>query len=208
MSLVRDIATPLDSDLLWMVVCLNLAWDHPRRLNYRVCGLSLEADPALRVYGPPRPPFTDRRMFEDWCGLGYTLPPGRYQVRLANDVRTCSIEAIGLILELAAEARPASPPRKAPSQSRLRAHLDGRPPYLTLDDKPAGPMDEVAVRYLARLIEADGEPVAFTRFIEENPAFRGSVVTRVMGNVSKEISRYIERPGRGWPMRLRVEDLQ
>jgi hypothetical protein len=60
-------------DLYWVLGCYNLAWDHPGRLSYQVEGLSVPDDPALKRYGPPYPPFTDRPTFEGWGKRGVEL---------------------------------------------------------------------------------------------------------------------------------------
>jgi hypothetical protein len=67
---------------------------------------------------------------------------------------------------------------------RLKAHLDENPPFLTLDDKPVGGMDEVAVVYVAELIKLNGGRLAFTEFIRQNPNYEGSISTRIFKKLS------------------------
>jgi hypothetical protein len=94
-------------------------------------------------------------------------------------------------------------------QTRLVAHLDADPPYLTLDGKTCPPCSEEATHYIAKLIALDGERKSFQAFVRDNaPRFNGAVVTRVLAKVPPIIARYIERDGPGSSARLKVEDLQ
>jgi hypothetical protein len=111
------------------------------------------------------------------------------------------------VLKYIAEDEQDRPLAKA-RQKRLVAHLDYDPPFLTLDGEPLPPCDEVAIHYIAKLIELDGGRKSFQEFVDENPAFVGSVVTRVLGKLPPCIARFIERKGPGSSPRLKVEDLQ
>jgi hypothetical protein len=199
-ELLTERISHANADLLWLVACYNLAWDHPGQLNYEVRGQCLEDDRARRVHGPPRPPFASRREFEAWCSGERSLLPGKYWFGLSRDVRACSAEAIRLIL--------GHGPSGSGRQTRLQAHLDVDPPFLTLDGEPVPPSHEVATHFIARLIEANGERVTFASFVRANPRFERAISTRVMEDLPAQIEKLIDHEGKGSPYRLRVEDLQ
>jgi hypothetical protein len=102
------------------------------------------------------------------------------------------------------EASQQKPPPTA-GQTRLRAVVDSKPPYIVLDGKPF-PAEEIAVHYLDALIKANGGQVPFARFMkqEKNQRFEGAVSTRVLDKLPTEILHFIER-SQGSPPRLKVE---
>ena len=205
---------PAVADLVWMLVCYNLAWDFPGRLNYRVEGLSLESDCEKFVPGPPRNPFPDRPSFERWCTGARRLEDGKYCFGLTRDVRDCSAEAARLILSMCEPVRPPGGRR----QTRLEAHIEGETPYLTLDGKSLPAFDRIATLFVARIIAAGGEGVSYAQFkkvkCEYNKSifldrrFHSSSVTRKIEKLPPEVCRYITGGGKGNPYRLLVDDLQ
>jgi hypothetical protein len=93
----------------------------------------------------------------------------------------------------------------APKQTRLRAHLDEKVPFITLDGKPFPPFDECATRYVARLIEADGEQVAVSGFIQARKGCcEGARSTQVLNAITDGLSPFIDR-SQGKAPRLKVE---
>lgn len=96
-------------------------------------------------------------------------------------------------------------------QTRLVAYLDGKTPYLVLDGEPLPTFDELVTHYVARLIKADGEAVSYAAFLRADDRFKGferSALSKGMNKIPIEIFKHIERPGKGKPARLKVEDLQ
>ncbi len=77
-------------------------------------------------------------------------------------------------------------------QTRLKAVVNAKSPYLILDGEPFMAV-EVAVHYLNELIQANGRQVSFRRWLKENPKFEGAVVTRVLDGLPKAIGLYIKR---------------
>jgi hypothetical protein len=92
-------------------------------------------------------------------------------------------------------------------QTRLRAVLDKKPPYLILDGTPLT-AQEVGVYYVAALIRANGEHVSFAGFLKKNPRFEGAISTRVLDQLPKQIQALIQRDGKGSPPRLKIELLE
>jgi hypothetical protein len=100
--------------------------------------------------------------------------------------------------------RGGSDPESRPIQTRLRAVLDPDHPHFILDGKFI-PAEKVLVAYVNELIEANGRPVSFARWIEDKPEFEGATVTRVMNELPKEIQPFVERGRKGRPSRLKME---
>ncbi len=61
-------------------------------------------------------------------------------------------------------------------QSRILAHLDSDPPFISLDGEPFPPFLEAATYYVARLIEANGEQVSFANWLKGHEEFLGTKV--------------------------------
>ena len=101
---------------------------------------------------------------------------------------------------------PLAPP-SPPKQTRLKAHLDSEAPFLTLDERPIATFDEAPTRFVARLIEANGQRVAFAEFVRENPEFRGMHAARELNKIPKGLQKYIDRR-QGAGSRLIVDLLQ
>jgi hypothetical protein len=94
------------------------------------------------------------------------------------------------------------------SQVRLRARLDSDPPFIILDGEPVATFDEVATRFVAKLIEADGADVHFATWAKGEPMAEGKVSTRVMRAIPNAISEFIHWPRKkGAPVRLKVEGM-
>jgi hypothetical protein len=91
-------------------------------------------------------------------------------------------------------------------QNRLQARLDVDTPFILLDGNPIAPFDEAATRYLARLIEADGERVSMSEFIRDNPAFDGAIPCRLRRAIPKELAYFLDG-SQGKPPRLSIERL-
>jgi hypothetical protein len=110
--------------------------------------------------------------------------------------------------EKLAKARPSPPsPNGQPSrQTRLQAILNRKPPFLMLDGQPY-PGTEVAVHFVAELIEANGRQVSFSQWVRDHSRFEGSQSDRVLRSLPAEILRFIERGGKGRQPRLKVEAL-
>ena len=92
-------------------------------------------------------------------------------------------------------------------QSRLLAHLDADPPFITLDGKPCPPFDEGSTRFVAMLIDADGYRVGYPDFLKVHPDDDAGSATRAIDKAPEVIRSYIDSH-RGIGTRLRVEDLQ
>jgi hypothetical protein len=107
---------------------------------------------------------------------------------------------------LTADAPWIPPDVKPRKQSRLKARLGGSTLFLVLDGNPVATFDETATCFVARLIEADGERVAFAEFVRKNPSFESAKSTPTLNKISEIITPYIER-GQGAAPRLKVEDL-
>jgi hypothetical protein len=93
-------------------------------------------------------------------------------------------------------------------QTRLVAHLDVAPPFISLDGKLCPPFSETATCYVAALIKANGNRKSFSEFLRENPRFEGAVSSREMNKIPAAITQFIERDGKGCIPRLKVELLR
>jgi hypothetical protein len=91
-------------------------------------------------------------------------------------------------------------------QPRLSVKLDPTLPYIIFDGTPL-PAPEASVHYLAALIEANGYPVPFNRWVKDHPEFERQISTRVVKGIPEPVRAFIDSPGKGRPARLKVEEL-
>jgi hypothetical protein len=99
------------------------------------------------------------------------------------------------------EWRPKDEPR-----NRLVAIIDVDPPYFLLDGKPILAA-EIAVKYVAALIDAKGAPVSFAEWLKGHPEFAGAISTRVMDKIPAKVAQFVERGGKGRPAHIKVDML-
>jgi hypothetical protein len=79
-------------------------------------------------------------------------------------------------------------------------------PYFVLDGEPVGCDDECLVRYVARLIEANGEEVSFAGWLKGQPAhLEGTIITRLWPKLPERIASFIVRGGKGKSPKINVE---
>jgi hypothetical protein len=93
------------------------------------------------------------------------------------------------------------------AQTRLKAVLDVKCPYLRLDGAPF-PAEEVGVRFVAELIEANGREVSFTAWRKKHSQFEGEQSNRVLDRLPAEILAFIIRGGKGHRPRLDTAKLR
>jgi hypothetical protein len=89
---------------------------------------------------------------------------------------------------------------------RLRAIVDASPHFLL--DGEMIQAEEVVVRYVCALIDANGVPVAFAQWRSKHPEFEGAIVTRVLKKLPPKIAKFVERGGKGKPPRIKIELLR
>jgi hypothetical protein len=77
---------------------------------------------------------------------------------------------------------------------------------LVLDGQPY-PAPEVAVHFVAELIEANGRSVSFAGWLKQRSDFERARLDRVMVKLDPRVLELIERGGKGKPYRLLVDKL-
>lgn len=122
-------------------------------------------------------------------------------------VRNRLASALPPIESIAPDA-PDPPSREASRNGRARLEVvTGKAnPYFLLDGIPIACPDEVAVRFVAKLIEADGLRVSFSEWIKGHPEFAAAKSNRILAKLPGEIRELIES-GKGRMPRLKIGSL-
>jgi hypothetical protein len=90
-------------------------------------------------------------------------------------------------------------------QMRLVAHFESGTPFIALDGHPVGEMKEAVVRYIAKLIDINGNRLAFSDWKKDQPPHISDC--KSLGKLPKILAPFIERK-QGKAHRLIVEDLR
>jgi hypothetical protein len=91
-----------------------------------------------------------------------------------------------------------------PRQKRMTYDTGGKVTLIYLDGNPLQTFDEIATRYVVRLIDANGERVSFNEFKKKHPGYESTVSSRCIKKIPPELLAYIERDGTR-SARLKVE---
>jgi hypothetical protein len=128
-----------------------------------------------------------------------------YYSTLVQDAAKSAIVAIDCLLGWLPEITEAQSEGR---QSRLVAHTDADPPFISLNGKPCSVFDPCPTFYVAALIEANGWPVSFAEFVRRHSQFEGAVTNRELDKIPPVIADFIDRPGKGGSPSLKVEMLR
>jgi hypothetical protein len=87
-----------------------------------------------------------------------------------------------------------SPQESNEPKARLVAVCDADEPYFLVDGVPYAAA-AVVVHFVARLIEANGEEVSFSKWVKDNEKFEGEQSNRVREKIPAEVREFVNWPG-------------
>jgi hypothetical protein len=111
---------------------------------------------------------------------------------LFEDFVLLQLEQIRDQIDRAMMARTSSEQPGIPPRLQTIIKEDGA--YFLVDGEPR-PAAAVAVHYVARLIEANGEPAPFRSWIAKHPEFEGETSNRVRKKIPAKVMEFIDWPG-------------